>query len=73
MLSPLESKHIAEKSLSLQERLKRISQLDIKKAGEPSRASKDRRTKWLELAFRGNHISFTIHILALSIIKSYIH
>ena len=58
MLSPLESKHIAEQSLSLQERLKRISQLDIKKAGEPSRASKDRRTKWLELAFRGNHISF---------------
>ena len=58
MLSPLESRHIAEQSLSLQERLKQVSQLDIRKAGGSSKISKARRAKWLELAFRGNHASF---------------
>ena len=58
MLSPLEARHIAEQSLSLQERLKQVSQLDIGKAGGSSKISKARRAKWLELAFRGNNASF---------------
>ena len=58
MLSLLESRHIAEESLSLQERLRRISHLDKEGVDRPSKTSIARRAKWLELAFNGSNISF---------------
>ncbi|MBO68797.1 MAG: hypothetical protein CL398_10870 [Acidiferrobacteraceae bacterium] len=64
MLSLLESRHIAVQSLSLQERLRRTSQLDRKSVGRPSKTTIARRAKWLELAFNGNHMSFQQRLAA---------